>query len=250
MNVYRIRLPMVWIVLMVAICCAPILPAQAVKTEIDQIGITATMSKDATGKTLIRAELFNGSQFPICATNLQTGSGAFHFKLLDLAKNEILPDPEWANEFAQKSARRYHYPRSARVDLVEPGKKTQFEFYLEDAYKSRSPEGVSMDISWESYYPDPTPISSKEKYMFPERWAISVNLPLKQNAEKKSEKIKVFDATNQSSEIDAGESPNSKFIIDSNKKVTSESKNQLWWFLLIPLILLILYVSLCKKSSS
>ena len=208
------------------VCSAGDLTAAEVQAVRDEVKITATSRKNDSGRLLIRSSLFNGSQFPICATNLQTGSGAFHFKLLDASGNEVVPDSQWANEYAQKSSRRYQNPLSSRVDQVSPGEETSFEFILEEAYGDGARLGVAMMVSWESYYPDPTLVSSSEKYMFPERWSIVVGLPFDAEGER------VLKNTS------ALASDGIKKYRDKDLKEKSKSISY-WWLMLVPLGLLL-----------
>jgi hypothetical protein len=234
--------------------------ATVVENTKDDIEISVASMVDDSGKTLIKCVLSNHSQHTIATTNIQTPSSVFYFKLLDQSGKEIEQDPNWAKTFAQKSSERYRRPRSFRMDEVNPGGLIDFKFYLEDAYGSKSSNGQDLIVSWESSFVDKVVNTNdyltaegkevkgkEEKYMFPPRWTISVSLPLKKATEKISEKTGGFDSTSQSSDAEVAETIRSKGAIDSNEKVISESKNQLWWFLLIPLMLLVLYVARCKK---
>lgn len=194
-------------------------------------GIIITVETNTQNeKTNVITVLANRSENVIAAYNLQTHSGAFHFKLLDADGNTVPQNPEWAKTYAQKESLRYKRPRSFSVVVVGPGEDTDFEFDLEDAYGENLRSGDRLEVSWESTFLGSTVLISdykdyqgnlvkggEKEYKFPPRWDISVTLPLGKTEQKNSK------------------------IAQSAAGTTSRSAaltNPMWWLLAIPLVIL------------
>jgi hypothetical protein len=243
----------IFVIFMLVVSC-PVLKAITITNRRDDVEMAVTTKIADDGKTLIDCVIYNQSPHPIATENLQTPSSVFYFKLLDQAGKEIQQDPEWAAMFAQKSSRRYSRPKSMRLDIIYPGEKLKFQFYLEDAYGAESSKGHKMAISWESRYSDgiidtsaykdakgEQVLEGEKKYMFPPKWDIAVSLPLKEDAVEEPEKIEVSSSVSKPSDnniTSPSDLSSPKLKIDSVEKQILHQKSYFWWLLLIPLLFL------------
>lgn len=232
--------------------------AGPVRNEKDKITLSLELI-EANGKHRIVSILSNQSEHTIAAANYQTNSGEFYFKLLNQAGHEILPDPKWAEEFAQKSSYRYNHPRSFRADQIDAGRKFKFEFDLEDAYGSKMASGTQLEVSWEGIWLDPTVETSEyrdqqgtmipsrvEKYEFSQHWNLSVSLPLTASPTKE-----IAPSPSAASSIVEIPPPNKiQEATPTQKEMSTKAENTLvglqssinpWWWLLltIPFLFLI-----------
>jgi len=169
--------------------------AEVVSTTRDGITIAAGVSFAANGKTHIYCSLTNQSAYPLVSMDTHSSGGRFKFKLLDSTGNYVAQENKWAEDHSQEdetgSEREY---RGGYTGVkVEPSKKYEFEFDLEDAYGERVAQGRTMEIKWKNIYSGPeTHIdipemkgadgkvipAHRDLVHFPGLWTVSVSVPL------------------------------------------------------------------------
>lgn len=227
--------------------------ALVVQNHKDDIEIIVSSKIENTGKTLISCVLANNSQYTIAAINLQSRSSVFYFKLLDNTGKEIEHNPGWSKTFAQKSSERYRRPRSYGMDQVYSGKEIKFEFYLEDAYNLDGRNVQEILVSWESWYDGKTLITSdhrnavgdtikgtEEAYMFPERWDISVSLPLEEIGGGQPQTISGKSTGNAEALTKSPKEADTGNLMDRTSGNEKPQSSYRWWISIFPIAFLII----------